>query len=72
MCNLGRGNKNREGARRGGVRRHRKKRGRGMKDRVDKSRGIVTLIVEALATIKRTGTSRSDKQAGLFFFLSRT
>ena len=31
------------GLRRGGVRRELKKRGRGMKDRVDKSMGVVTL-----------------------------
>jgi hypothetical protein len=37
------------GVRRGGDRRELKKRGRGMKDRLDKSMGIVTLIVEDLA-----------------------
>jgi len=42
-------NKTREGVKRGGTRRERKKRERGMKDRVDKSRGIMTLIVEDLA-----------------------
>ena len=40
----------REGVRRGGARRELKKRGRGMKDRVDKSMGlmIVTLILRDL------------------------
>ena len=40
--------------RRGGTRRELKKRGRGMKDRVDKSMGIVTRITEALTRIKPT------------------
>jgi hypothetical protein len=35
-------------------RRELKKRGRGMKDHVDKSMGIITLIAEALAKIKPT------------------
>ena len=39
-------NKTREGVSRGGARREVKKRGRGMKDRVDKSMGIVILIPE--------------------------
>jgi len=41
-------NKTREGVRRGGPRGESKKRGRGMKDHVDKLMGIVTLIVEVL------------------------
>jgi hypothetical protein len=39
------------------------KRGRGMKDRVDKSMGIVTLIVESLDNIKSTETLRLVKKA---------
>jgi hypothetical protein len=44
--------------REGGTRREFKKRGRGMKDRVDKSMGIVTRIAEALARIKPTDPLR--------------
>ena len=62
------GTKNREGVRRGGDRRELKKRGRGMKGRVDKSRGIVTLIPETLSKINpkepfrfvKGGTRRSE------------
>jgi hypothetical protein len=56
MCRLSRTlrNKTREGVRRGGVRRERKKRGRGMKDREDTSMGIVTLIVKILGGVKET------------------
>jgi hypothetical protein len=49
--------------RRGGARRELKKRGRGMKDRVDKSMGIVTLIAEALAKINPTEPFRFAKRA---------
>ncbi len=42
-------NKIKEGVRRGGIRVE-LKRERGMKDRVDKSMGMVTLILETLAT----------------------
>ena len=44
--------------RRGGTRRELKKRGRGMKDRVDKSMGIVTFIVETSVKMKPTETLR--------------
>ena len=40
------------------------KRGKGMKDRVDKSRGIVTLMTETLANIKPIETLRLAKQTG--------
>jgi hypothetical protein len=50
------GNKTRHGLRRGGPRRELIKRGGGMKDCVDKSMGIVTLIPEALDKIKPTET----------------
>ena len=53
----------REGLRRGAGRRELKKRGRGMKGRVDKSIGIVTLIAEALAKINPTVTLRVVKRA---------
>ena len=41
----------------------RMKRGRGMKGRVDKSRGMETLLEEVLAKIKPTDPLRLDKQA---------
>jgi hypothetical protein len=50
----------REGVRRGGARREREKGGRGMKGRVDVSRGIVK-FAEALAIIKPTEPSRLAK-----------
>ena len=53
----------RKGVRRGGARRERKNRGRGMIDLVDKSRGIVNLITEAMAKIKPTDPLRLVKQA---------
>ena len=40
-----------------------KKRGKGMKDHVDESMGIVTVIVEDLAKIKHTESSRFSKRA---------
>ena len=52
-----------EGVRGGGERREGMKRGRGMKVRVDKSRGMETSIAEALAEIKPTGPLRLAKQA---------
>jgi hypothetical protein len=42
----------RKGLRRGAGPRELKKRGRGMKDHVDKSIGILTLIVEDLAIVQ--------------------
>ncbi len=57
------GNKTRDGSRRGGARRELKNRGRGMKDRTDKSMGIVTLIPQALAKIKPTEPLRFTKGA---------
>ena len=56
-------NTTREGVRRGGARRELKKRGRGMKDRVDKSMGIVTLIAEVLTKINPTESLRLVKRA---------
>ena len=50
--------------RRGAGRRELKKRGRGMKDHVYKSIGIVTLIIEDLAKINRTESLRFVKRAG--------
>jgi hypothetical protein len=44
--------------RRGGTRRELKRRGKGMKDHVDKSMGIETLIAEVLAGIKPTESLR--------------
>jgi hypothetical protein len=46
------------------------KRAVGMKGRVDKSRGMETLIAEALAKIKPTATLRLAKQAARFFVRS--
>jgi hypothetical protein len=46
----------------GGTRRERMKRGRSMKDRVDKSRGMETLIDETFAKIKPTESLRLAKQ----------
>ncbi len=50
------------GLRRGGTRREFKKRGKGMKDLVDKWMGIVTRIAEDLVRIKRTESLRLDKR----------
>ena len=53
----------RKGVRRGVGRRELKKWGRGMKDRVDKSMEIVTLIDVALAKINPTDPLRFTKRA---------
>jgi hypothetical protein len=58
----------REGLRRGLGRRELKERGRGMKDRVDKSMGIATIIAEALAKIKPTEPLRFANVCGDVFF----
>ena len=55
------GSKTREGVRSGVGRRELKNRGRGMKGRVDKSMGIVTLIDESLDKINPTESSRFTK-----------
>ena len=57
------GMKTSDGLIRGGARREFKKRGRGRKDRVDKSTGIVTLIGESLVKIKPTVPLRFVKCA---------
>ena len=57
------GKKTKDGLRRGGDRRELKNRGKGMKGRVDKSMGIVTLIPEALTKIKPTETLIFSKRA---------
>ena len=49
-----------EGVRRGDGRRELTKRGRGMKDSVHKSMGIVTLMTESLTKINPTESLRLD------------
>ena len=53
-----------EGVSRGGARRELKKRGRGMKDHVEKSMRIVTLIQDALVKINPTDPLRFSKRHG--------
>ena len=55
-----------ERVRRGGTRRDPGMKGRGMKDHVDKSRGIVTLIPETLPKIKTTQKVKLIRFLGQF------